>query len=72
MHKLTCETVRLAAQALDDGEAAPLGNEEIQTHLTVCGNCRKELEDLKGLNRIFQNQKRYLHAADLWPATWRF
>jgi predicted anti-sigma-YlaC factor YlaD len=67
MADINCESVRVAAMALADGEKAPLRPEEIETHLLNCDRCREEVEQLGATNQLLSSQKRLISEADLWP-----
>jgi anti-sigma factor RsiW len=64
---INCESVRLAAMALADGEESPLRREEIETHLRNCDRCRAEIEPLRAIDELLSSQKRLRPEANLWP-----
>lgn len=67
MADISCESIRVAAMALADGEKAPLRPEEIETHLLICERCREELEQMRATNHLLSSQKRLIQEANLWP-----
>ena len=67
MTDIDCESVRLAAMALSDGESSPLGREEIEEHLNKCELCSEEMESLFVINEMFKSQNRVSIQADVWP-----
>jgi len=66
MADINCESIRVAAMALADGETVPLRPEEIETHLLICEGCREEVEQLRATNQLLSSQKRLVPEADLW------
>ena len=67
MADISCESIRVAAMALADGETPPLRPEEIEAHLLTCNHCREEVEELRATNQLMSSQKRLLPEANLWP-----
>jgi hypothetical protein len=67
MTDIDCESVRVAAMALRDGEASPLGTEEIEAHLSQCELCTEEMESLLNIDKVLNSQKRVSIQADVWP-----
>ena len=49
MADINCESVRVAAMALADGETPPLRSKEIETHLLICDRCSEEIRHSYGL-----------------------
>jgi anti-sigma factor RsiW len=67
MADINCESVRVAAMALADGETPPLRSEEIETHLLICERCSEEIQQLRATNQLLSSQKRLIPEANLWP-----
>ena len=67
MADINCESVRVAAMALADGETPPLRPEEIETHLLICDRCSEEIQQLRATNQLLSSQKRLIPEANLWP-----
>jgi hypothetical protein len=67
MTDIDCESVRLAAMALSDGESSSLGRKEIEAHLNECELCSEEMESLFVIDEIFKSQNRMTIQADVWP-----
>jgi anti-sigma factor RsiW len=67
MTEINCESIRLAAMALADGEESPFRREEIEMHLRNCDLCRAEIESLHSINELLTSQKRLRSEVDLWP-----
>ncbi|HSE26442.1 MAG TPA: zf-HC2 domain-containing protein [Pyrinomonadaceae bacterium] len=66
MTDINCESIRISAMALADGEESPLDREEIDTHLRNCDRCRAEIEQLRAINELLSSQKRLRSEANLW------
>jgi hypothetical protein len=64
---MICEEWRLAAMALADGETPPAPHAEIESHLAGCEGCRREIEQLNDLVRMWQGHSRSDYEVDLWP-----
>jgi hypothetical protein len=67
MTDIDCESIRVAAMALADGEESPLLREEIELHLSNCDQCRAEIESLHSVNELLSLQKRLRSNVDIWP-----
>jgi len=67
MSKIDCATIRQAAMALADGEAAPLSAEQVEAHLAGCPACGRAVEELRSLTRLLDTQSRQRQPVDLWP-----
>jgi hypothetical protein len=67
MSDINCESVRIAAMALADGEEATLSMQEIETHLSNCQLCGEEIAQLHATNKLFSSQQRLRSQVDLWP-----
>ena len=67
MTNIDCESVRVAAMAIADGEKASLGATEIDSHLFSCEACREEIEQLRATNELLSFQRRLRPQANLWP-----
>jgi hypothetical protein len=56
----------MAAMAIADGYQADLSPDEIKTHITNCGDCRQEIEQLRALSSLLDTQKRQPQVANTW------
>lgn len=61
-----CETVRLSAMALGDGEVPPMPDGEVTAHLGRCEACRREVEMMDGIQDLLTPVRRRTVEADLW------
>jgi anti-sigma factor RsiW len=61
-----CETVCMAAMALEDGYIPELSIDQIETHLASCSDCRHELGQLRALANFLDAHKRRHGTADVW------
>lgn len=68
MRESNCESVRIAAMALADGEQSPLDPDFIAAHVAGCEACRLELELLRGFDVQIAGKTRHEYPVDLWPA----
>ncbi len=62
-----CESIRLAAMALADGEPSALTDEQVREHLQRCPACRAAVEQLSAVDAAFHNTETPGHAVDVWP-----
>ena len=68
MNKLDCENALMEMIAELDGEKSEISIEQASFHLTTCGNCRQEFEQMQNLDSLFKRQKRREQNAELWSA----
>jgi len=68
MNEAQCESVRIAAMALADGEQPVLDREMIAAHVAECAACRLELEQLRGVDVRLAGKARREYPVDLWPS----
>jgi hypothetical protein len=66
MSEIKCETVILSAMAEFDGEEQAFSSEQSKTHLAVCENCRREIEEMQTTIGLLETQTRREQTADLW------
>lgn len=66
MSTLNCEDVLMLKMAEADGEQIEISN-ETKIHFEQCGNCRREFEELSGIDRLFNKQTRREQHIDVWP-----
>lgn len=66
MSTLTCEDVLMLKMAEANGEQIEISN-ETKIHFERCGNCRREFEEIYGLDRLFNEQTRLEQHIDVWP-----
>jgi anti-sigma factor RsiW len=67
MSDINCESVRVAAMALADGEDSPLDREKVEMHLRNCEHCRAEIEPMLTMNELWSSHERLRPEANLWP-----
>jgi predicted anti-sigma-YlaC factor YlaD len=67
MTELNCESVRLAAMAITDGEKPELLPPQIEAHLSECANCRQEIEQLTLFAGLLDLQKCQELTVEIWP-----
>ena len=63
---MNCEDFLIQKFALLDGEKTDLPEAEIDAHLKLCENCRREIEQIQSVGLLLQRQTRNAPAADLW------
>ena len=66
MNSVTCEAVQMAASTASDGHPGSLEPAQLEDHLAQCGDCRREVEQLGGLMRLLDSQKRRPSNERLW------
>lgn len=66
MQQRPCEDVRLAAQALLDGERSGVTSREIQAHTADCDACRAALADLAAVHAALGRIDYEALDVDLW------
>ena len=62
-----CDTVQLAAMAKLDGESAPVGGDEYDTHVAGCEECRKVIAGMTRLHASLDSLGYDTAFSDLWP-----
>src|SRR5258705_3642875 len=67
MTRLDCETIRMAAMAIADGQYSELSSQQIEEHLAGCDDCRIEMGQLLTLTNLLDNQKRRERTETVWP-----
>lgn len=67
MSEIECEKIQLAIMAGIDSEASLVSVERIGFHLNACDGCRKQMEEMKTTDQLFERQERLEQDADLWP-----
>ena len=65
---MNCEDILLQKSALLDGEKAEISEEQINSHLEICENCRREIERMENTIFLLDKQERREFDADLWSA----
>jgi predicted anti-sigma-YlaC factor YlaD len=63
-----CDTVQLAAMARLDGESAPVGGDEYESHLAGCEQCREVIAGVTRLHARLEALSDGAAVMDLWPA----
>ena len=66
MTRLDCETVCMAAMAMEDGYVSELSADQIELHLAECSNCRREIGQMRTLVSLLDEQKRKLRTENVW------
>ena len=66
MNEMNCENVLLAKMAELDGEAAEISVETINSHLSICENCRMGFKQMQAAENLFRKQTRRQQEANLW------
>ena len=69
MQKVTCETIRIAAMAIADGQQAEMTemtSHRIEEHLADCATCRLEVDQLRAVNALMNMQQRQPQSEHLW------
>lgn len=64
----TCEQIRIAAAARDDGEAAEISDHEVNAHVEQCAACRESLASLAELQTHFDGAERIADDYDVWTS----
>jgi anti-sigma factor RsiW len=67
MATTSCEAVILDAMARLDGEQPTLSAAEIEAHISTCGRCASELEQLRSTAVALARVHRAPVMADMWP-----
>lgn len=68
MNEMNCENVLMAKMVELDGEEAKTSAEIINSHLSICENCRMEFERMQSTENLFKKQMRRQQEANLWSA----
>ena len=68
MNEMNCENVLTAKMAEFDGEETEISVEIINSHLSICGHCRMELEQMQNVGNLLKRQARREQEANLWSA----
>ena len=71
MQKATCETIRIAAMAVADGQQAEvteMTSHRIEEHLADCATCRLEVDQLRAVNALMNMQQRQPQNERLWAS----
>ena len=68
MNQSNCESVRIAAMALADGEQPALDPDFIAAHVAGCAACRLELEQLRAVSGRLSGLSRREYPVDVWPS----
>ncbi len=66
MNQVSCESVRLAAMAVADGEKPLIPLNEIELHLAQCDLCRSEVEQLITFIDLLNAQCRRERTESVW------
>ena len=65
---IDCETIRIAAMAVADGETPLESPQEIADHVEECSACREALAGETSDKLFPDTTRRAAHAVDVWPA----
>lgn len=66
MNQASCESIRLAAMAIADGESPLIPAAEIELHLGQCPRCRSEVEQLNTVVDLLNGQRRGESNEKVW------
>ena len=66
MNQVNCESIRLAAMAVADGENPPIPAPEIELHLSTCDHCRSDVAQLNALLKLLDGQRRRERTENVW------
>lgn len=68
MKQINCETALMAKMAEFDGEDTGVSAETLNSHLSICENCRTEFEGLRSVGDLLNRQTRSETEVSLWSA----
>lgn len=68
MNETNCENILMAKMAELDGEKTEISAEMMNSHLSVCENCRSEFKQIQKVGDLFNGQTRRESNPDLWSA----
>jgi anti-sigma factor RsiW len=66
MNQMSCESVYLAAMAIADGEKPLILAADVELHLAQCDRCRSEVERLKSVIDLLNEQRRRERTEGVW------
>jgi len=66
MNQVSCESVRLAAMAIADGEKPSILAADVELHLAQCDRCRGEVQRLKSVIDLLNAQRRRERTESVW------
>jgi anti-sigma factor RsiW len=66
MNQMSCESVCLAAMAIADGEKPSILAADVELHLAQCDRCRSEVERLKSVIDLLNEQRRRERTEGVW------
>jgi hypothetical protein len=66
MNQVSCESIRLAAMAIADGENPPIPAPDIKLHLASCARCRSEVAQLRALSQLLDGHRRRERTENVW------
>jgi predicted anti-sigma-YlaC factor YlaD len=66
MNRVNCESIRLAAMAVADGENPLIPAPDIELHLSTCDHCRSDVAQLQSLLKLLDGQHRRERTEILW------
>lgn len=66
MNQVNCETARLAAMAIADGEKPLTPAPDVELHLAQCDRCRGEVEQSKAFIELLNAQRRRERTERVW------
>ena len=61
-----CESVCMAAMAIEDGHQSEWSSQEMEAHLERCPGCRQEVQHLRALSTLLDAPARRQQTEDLW------
>ena len=66
MNQVSCDSIRLAAMAVADGENPPIPAPDIELHLSTCDHCRSDVAQLNTLLKLLDGQRRRERTENVW------
>ena len=63
---MNCETARLAAMAVGDGEKQLIPAADVELHLAQCDRCRGDVEQLNSFIELLNAQRRRERTESVW------
>ena len=66
MNKENCEEILMRLMAVFDGEETDFSPERLNAHLSVCAECRGDIDRLRNTFAALENQSRRSENVDLW------
>ncbi len=68
MNETNCEKILIAKMAEFDGEEVSISAENVNSHFSICENCRNEFAQMQNVGDLFKAQTRQESNPNLWAA----